>query len=312
MNENHSPDPTDMVTSIVNAFDAIRVPPAPLRHETLNTTYRAAEGAGNDAVVRRGSRLSRLTIGQRFAVGGISISTIAALVLFALALSGNEQLSAMERMARQLSEVKSYSYDFRSETVTTDANEPMHKTTWLENGKAFWQAPDAFRSRDKIVKIGSDPAGRAANEELLVEFVEAFRPGGQGVFIDYKANTYFRCTFDPTGSKMYPMEPLKKIREDAPARAGDLGTRPIDGKMARGYVVSLATGDPPRRHDWQVWVDPETDLPLEIGYDVDDHKRPRTTTTLRYSNFRWNLDLDPKLFAPAPPDGFREVSPPAE
>lgn len=311
MNENHSPDSTDVVTSVVNAFDAIRVPPAP-RLVTLDAIHRAAADAGGDAVVRRRWRLSRLTIGQRFAVGGISISTIAAFVLLAVALSGNEQLSAMERMARQLSEVKSYSYDFRSETVATDANDPMRKTTWLSNGKSFWQAPDAFRSGEKIVKIEPGEAGRAASEELLVEFVEAFRPGGQGVFIDYKAKTYFPSTFDPTGSKTYPMEPLKKIREDAPARARDLGTRQIDGKTARGYVVSLATGDPPRRHDWQVWVDPETDLPLEIGYDIDDHKQPRTTTTLRFSNFRWNEDLDPKLFDPAPPEGFREVSPPAE
>jgi outer membrane lipoprotein-sorting protein len=312
MNENHSPDSTDVVTSVVNAFDAMRVPPIPGRQETLDAISRPAESAGNDAVVRRGSRLSRLTIGQRFAVGGIGLSTVAALVLLALVLSGNEQLSAMERMARQLNEVKSYSYDFRSETVTTDANEPMQKTTWLENGKAFWQAPDAFRSRDKIVKLESGQAGRAASEELLVEFVEAFRPGGQGVFINYKAKTYFPSTFDPTGSKTYPMEPLKRIREDAPARARDLGTRQIGGKTARGYVVSLATGDPPRRHDWHVWVDPETDLPLEIGYDVDDHNQPRTTTTLRLSNFRWNVQLDPKLFEPAPPEGFREVSPPAE
>ena len=105
MNENHSPESTDMVTSVVNAFDAMRLPPAPPRHETLDALHRA--GAGNDSAVRRRSPLSRLTIGQRFAVGGISLSTIAALVLLALALSGTEQLSAMERMARQLNEVKS-------------------------------------------------------------------------------------------------------------------------------------------------------------------------------------------------------------
>ena len=108
------------------------------------------------------------------------------------------------------------------------------------------------------------------------------------------------------------LEPLKVIREDSPTRTRELGERKIGGKTARGYLVPLSIGDPPRRHDWQVWVDPETDLPLEIGYDVDDHKQPRTTTILRFSNFRWNVDLDPKLFDPAPPEGFREVSPPAE
>ena len=94
--------------------------------------------------------------------------------------------------------------------------------------------------------------------------------------------------------------------------SSSLGARTIGGKTARGYLVPLSTGDPKRRHDWQVWVDPETDLPLEIGYQVDDRKQPRTTTVHRLSNFRWNTKLDPKLFDPALPEGFREVSPPAE
>ena len=309
MNQHQSPDSTDLATNVSNAFEAMQVPAAPPRQQTIDAITRDLNGHVKPP---GSSRSIGLTVVQRIALGGVGVSAAAAIALLILSLIGNQQLSAMERVARQLSEVRSYAYDFHSETATVDANEPTHKTTWLENGKAFWQSPDAFRSRDKIVKRESAQAGHAATEELLVEFIEAFRPGGQGIFINYKEKTYFRCPFDPTGSKTYPMEPLKKIREDAPARARDLGTRQIDGKTAQGYVVPLVTGDPPRRHDWQVWVDAETDLPLEIGYDVDDHKQPRTTTTLRFSNFRWNEDLDPKLFEPAPPEGFREVTPPVE
>ena len=88
MNENHSPNPTNMVTSVKRRIRFMCVPPAPPRHETLDAIYRAAVSAGNEAVVRRGSRLSRLTTPQRFAVGGISISTVAA---FSLVGSGFER-----------------------------------------------------------------------------------------------------------------------------------------------------------------------------------------------------------------------------
>lgn len=312
MNENHSPNSTNMITSVKNAFDAMRLPPAPPRQETIDELARVPGGLSSDLTIRPGTRLARLTPGQRFAVGGISLSAIAALIMLVLALSGNQRLSAMERVARQLSEVKSYSYDMWTETVTTGEGDPKHTTTWRERGAGYWQAPNSFRDGDKIVKIDAGETDRAPSEELLVEFVQAFRPSGQGIFINYKEKTYFHCTFDPVGSKTYPLEPLKLIREDSPTRTRELGERQIGGKTARGYLVPLSTGDPKRRHDWQVWVDPETDLPLEIGYQVDDQKQPRTTTVHRLSNFRWNTQLDPKLFDPVPPEGFREVSPPSE
>ena len=49
MNDNHSPDSNDMVTSVKNAFDAMRMPPAPARQETLDAIHRAANSAGSDA-----------------------------------------------------------------------------------------------------------------------------------------------------------------------------------------------------------------------------------------------------------------------
>jgi hypothetical protein len=106
------------------------------------------------------------------------------------------------------------------------------------------------------------------------------------------------------------MVPLKQIREDGPPPTRDLGSKQIDGKKAHGYEVSLTTGNPPRKHDWQVWIDPQTDLPLEIGYQVDDHEQPRTTTVFRLLDFHWNDQLDSSLFEVSAPAGYREISPP--
>jgi outer membrane lipoprotein-sorting protein len=255
------------------------------------------------------SRGSRSSLGRRVAIGGIGLSAVAGLVWLIVTAGDTGRLSAMELMARRLRQVKSYSYTFGSETTTTQLD-PTRRTTWREKGNSSWQSPDAFRNADKIVKIESaGPTGEPV-EEVLENFAEIFPQGGKGIFINHKQRTFFRSQYDPTGSRTYPLEPLRLIREDNPPRTRDLGTKRIAGKTARGYLVPLTAGSPPRRHDWQVWLDPETNLPLEIGYEVDDGQRPRTTTVLRVSNFRWNEELDPKLFEATPPAGYREVEPP--
>ena len=152
---------------------------------------------------------------------------------------------------------------------------------------------------DKIVKLEVGPGRwRGQRRDLSSSLSRRFAPVVRESLSITKTKTYFHCTFDPTGSKTYPMEPLKKIREDAPC--SDPRSRRPDRSAARrpricGVADDRRPAATPRRH---VWVDPQTDLPLEIGYDVDDGKQPCTTTTLRFSNFRWNEDLDPKIFDP--------------
>ncbi len=315
MTTNDASDSADLVTNVIQAFDAMPVPAAPAMQETLDALDRATNAVAPNCASPGGSvstlwwrRLANLTVRQRLAVGGVGLSVAAALVVLAIALSGNRTVAAMERMARQLSEVRSYRYTVRSETTTTDSD-TNHRTSWIENGAAYWSAPDAFRGDVKIVKVESPDPAEQREEEVLEDFVEIFPPGGEGIFVNHKLRTYFRSQFEPTGSTAYPLEPLKQIREDAPQRLRELGTKQIDGKTAHGYQVHLVNGFPPRGHDWEVWIDPQTDLPLEIGYQVDDGQQPRTTTVLRISNFRWNEELADELFDPVVPKGYREVFP---
>jgi hypothetical protein len=145
----------------------------------------------------------------------------------------------------------------------------------------------------------------------LADFVQIFPAGEQGIFINRMEKTYFRCRFKPTGSSTYPLEPLKMIREGTGEVTRELGTKEIGGKLVRGYETRLASGDERHDHLWHVWVDPETDLPVEIGYDFDDKMEPRTSTVFRLSDFRWNEELDSKLFEPNTPEGYREVDAPS-
>jgi hypothetical protein len=176
----------------------------------------------------------------------------------------------------------------------------------------YWSAPDAFRFEDRITKSETPLAQGEAPQELLEHFVEVFPAGKQGALIDHKRKTYMSEGFAPTGSKTYPWYPLKMIREGHGEVIGDLGSKEIAGKRARGYVTRFESGDPPRPHSWHVWVDPQADLPLEIGFQVDDLKEPRTTTQLRVTQFQWNIALDAKLFDSTPPTGYSELPAPAD
>ena len=57
----------------------------------------------------------------------------------------------------------------------------------------------------------------------------------------------------------------------------------------------------------EVWVDAETDLPVEFGSEVD---KDGTKSVTRFTDFRWNIELDPKLFDATPPADCIDVTPP--
>jgi outer membrane lipoprotein-sorting protein len=301
----------DFVTKVNDAFDQMRIPEAPPPGETLKSLRQVLEqnqDANRHDLAATNQKPRLLTFRRRLALAGLSFSTIAALALLFLTLNSGGQLSGMERMAARLNEVTSYRFRVYSETTTTD-DQARQQTTWRETGADFWRAPNAFRGAERIVQLKSAD-GVLAAEKVLEDFVEIFPANKRGIFIDHHRKTFFFEDYEPLGSTTYPMVPLKKIREDGPPPTRDLGSKQISGKKAQGYEVNLTVGNPPRKHDWQVWIDPQTDLPLEIGYQVDDHGQPRTTTVFRLLDFHWNEQLDSSLFEVSTPAGYREIPPP--
>jgi outer membrane lipoprotein-sorting protein len=310
MNDRDFHEDLELVARVTGAFDHVCVPEAPSASETKVLLNRG----GPFSSVNRGSAgfgWRRLTRGQRIVLGGIGLSTAALAAIVLVALQPGRPLSAMERMARELREVTSYSYRLSSVTTSIDDG-GKHTTTWSEQGEVYWRAPDAFRFEDRITKSETPTSPDRLPLELLERFVEVFPPGKPGVLIDHQRKTYLNEGFAPLGSKTYPWQPLKMIREGNGEVTAELGSREIAGKQARGYVTRFASGDPPRPHSWHVWVDPETGLPLEIVYTVEDASEPRTTTVLRVTDFRWNLELPATLFDPVVPDDYRESAAPID
>jgi hypothetical protein len=85
-----------------------------------------------------------------------------------------------------------------------------------------------------------------------------------------------------------------------------LGTKEINGKKARGFVIDVRKIDPDAHPGAvEIWIDSDSNLPVQLDLEIDEAGVP---ASLRMEDFRWNVDLDPKLFEPKPPDGYADAT----
>ena len=265
----------------------------------------ASEGVWNRLVFR----LTRLTVKQRMVVGGFGLSALAAMILVFFALNSAGQLSAMERMLKELREVKSYSYKcVEHVTIVRKGKTEPGLVDLIQT--IFWRAPGSLREELKIVLSGAVPEGYHQGQ-VDADIVGIYSAEQPGIFMDQLTKTYFRMpklTAEHTGSGSltYPMKPLRDIRELTGTVTRDLGTQEIHGKQAHGYMMAYKNLDDDLV---ELWLDPETDLPLEVGWETKDET---TTSHVRMIDFRWNIDLDEKLFDPTPPAGYIDNTPPTD
>ena len=318
MNADESPDADEMITRVVDAFERMPVPPVPdLGQLTALASGPAAARAGSAAGPGRSRRwFAGLSRRQQLAAGGIGLSSAAGLLLVLLALNSGRELSAMERMVRELQEIKSYSYKITSSNTFYDDGK-HDPTVVTEEAVSYWAAPDAFHEEVKIVRADVAASGKAV-EEIVEDFASVYPAGKLGMYIDHKYKVYRWLPNDPMGSTIYPLEMLQLIRENSGEITRDLGSKEIEGRQAHGYVIVLKGW-----RDWrerggvrdpvEVWVDAATDLPLEFSYN-GKHEEPGQNGAgywFRATDFRWNIALDEKLFAPQPPEGYTDITPPS-
>jgi hypothetical protein len=124
--------------------------------------------------------------------------------------------------------------------------------------------------------------------------------------------TFYRIPqlHEADAGKDSPITKLRMVREGDGKVLRELGTKTIRGKQARGFVMALHEAKPGSGFDaLEVWVDPETDLPLEFGYELTTDETKRV---FHITDCRWNIDLDPKLFDATPPEGYVDISPPTD
>jgi outer membrane lipoprotein-sorting protein len=262
--------------------------------------------------------VARLSPRQRIAAGGLGLSTAVALVLLVLAIANSATpLSAMERLAKAVREVKSYSYKMRNldTFVAHGQNQP---TTIVHTSTVHWLESAGLLYDEQIVRTGGPvyPRERAGG---LFNHITGIHPAGKpGILVYHDGRSVSMIkTFnripalrEVDAGKDSPITKLRMVREGDGKVLRELGTKTIRGKNARGFVMALHAAKPGSGFDaLEVWVDPETDLPLEFGYELSTGELKRV---FRITDCRWNIDLDPKLFDATPPAGYVDISPPTD
>ncbi len=201
----------------------------------------------------------------------------------------------MDPLPETIRQAKSYDY-----TVTIEMNhprEPGKPPAKVEmKGHYFWASPGSYRVE---IRQGEGPM-----EQDLVTILPAGKPG---IELDRKTKKYVR---QPARlGQISPLMMLDKLATFSGHADHDLGTRPIDGKPAKGFEIEARKIDPDSfSGPMEIWLDSATNLPLLIRFEIKTVGNPGI---IRMRDFHWNLDLDPRLFDPTPPEGFAETARPA-
>jgi len=252
---------------------------------------------------------------KRVAFGGLGLTAAAALLLAAFFAIASNQLSAMERIMKAVSDISSFSCKLTNTMEFPPADDKPARTHHDERF-IYWRAPpkpDQFGDMHGTTTISTVhhlPAGDAQPVEL-VDVVEIHPSGKRGILIDYLAKRYFRVpplhASDIANSP--PLLWLRAVREKAGRLVEDLGSRAIRGRQANGYLMSFDTIDDFDNYEpVEVWIDPETDLPVEFRFRRSPTTEDEFTEEWSITDIEWNHDLDPKLFDTTPPAGCLDIT----
>lgn len=239
------------------------------------------------------SWMGALTMKQRFALGSAAALIVAVAAVIWIAFAPRPAY-AMDGVAESIRKARSYEYD-----MTMEVNMPR------EAGKApakvemrsrfFWLAPGSYR----METMGGD--AMPGHDSLMI-----FPAGKPGIEIDHKTKKFIRQ--NARLGQISQLMMVDKLSTFSGQADRLLGTNEIDGKTAKGFQIQARKIDPDVYPGLlEIWIDTQTNLPAQIRYEVKSEIVP---TTIRMTDFHWNVDLDPKLFDPTPPAGYAENVPP--
>lgn len=262
----------------------------------------------------------------RWLLGGmwLSAACLAAAVFF---LATARPLSAMERMARAIEQVTSFTWRLESVSISTAGKgRRLHDV----NVGRWRREPLGLHATMRSTETKRNDAEAPDSVSLLVD-IEETHGAQRGILIDHRHMTYWWTpglagVAAPGNS---PLAAIYKVRAHRGRELRDLGERDIEGRKAQGVEILLDDADPEtesgpatpetalgqsRGWDWrnvtvEAWFDPETDLPIEFSMT---RRGKDYVTTYRYTDLCWNLDFEADAFTPSVPDGYNEFSAPTE
>jgi outer membrane lipoprotein-sorting protein len=247
---------------------------------------------GRGSRARSISALRRMAMNRRFQLSAGAIAGMAALLAFLLVWGGIDAnpVSAMEKMAEQMRRAKSLKVTLSMDCkLPSEPGKPPVTSTLTET--LYWLAPKSYRMEMK-----------AGPHAAVEEGIDIFPAGESGIHINDKGKTFRR-----TPARLGPESPfmmLDKLSTFSGQADRKLGEKSIGGAKAWGFEIDGKKIDPDGCHGpVEIWLDAESNLPVFIRYDM---KITGVPITLKMENFRWNIDLDPKLFLAEAPAGYVE------
>lgn len=226
---------------------------------------------------------------QRIAVlGSVSVAVALGFVLLWGGIVA-KPVSAMEKMAEKIREAKSFKATIIGELRET--GKPQVAAT----GTVYWLAPGSCREELKRPRQGE------LHEEDSVDISPA---GKSGIFINHLTKEFQRSPahLGPV-SPLWMFDRLGRFFGDADRK---LGEKNVGDVKAWGFEIDAKKIDPDSDGSTvEIWIDAQSNLPVSVCVRK---KTSKGSESERIENFRWNIDLDPKLFTVEPPAGYREVT----
>lgn len=262
--------------------------------------------------------------GQRsYIFGGVGAGVLAAALLLVWAAGPASPASAMERVARALERINSFTYRMEETYTSTKEDgrtvESVFEGRWRREPIALWGNMKLWETRGTATEHPED-------RRQIVDVEEAHRDQERGVIIDHLKQHYWRTPPIDSEKNMRggtPVAIISKVQGRRWRVIRDLGARRLEGREARGLLILLDGSQPavevghadPKADgstsglEWtnvevQLWYDSQTDLPIEF---VNNRAGDDFTTVTRYTDFNWNAEFKRGTFAPVAPEGYEEL-----
>ena len=236
------------------------------------------------------------TMRQRIAVlGGVGAAAMLGFFLLWGGLAA-KPASAMEKMAEAVRKATSYEC---TETIKTtyDFPKPGRPTVAVAVYTIYRQLPGAVRS-DETSSYHSWKG---------TEKTEIFPVGQPSIYIWHPTKTFRRYPPLRKGPYSSTFDRLEDLGQFSSQADRQLGTKEINGKQADGFEINMKKMHPDARGSVaEIWLDRATNLPLFVRYQF---RSLDNSTVCEDSDIQWNIDLDPKLFDPTPPEGYTDDTP---
>jgi len=288
----------DLIRILSLAHDRLEAGHSQGRSRLMKQLQEIGERAGQVSAKRRAGKwiswrmvpswIGGLSMKQRIALGGVSVAVLAVAALAVWVSTLPRPVSAMEQMARSIRAAKSC-----AAKVVMEVPLPGGRTAKM-TGAYYWLADGSVRME---TRGGPFAAGQ--------EETEIFPAGKEGISINHKSRTYKR---EPARrGHRSPLMMLHRLGSYQGEADRKLGRKLVANRPAVGFAIDARRIDPDGFDGTvEVWLDQETHLPIEMTVQM---KMATTTAIFRLTDIRWNVDLDPKLFDPTPPDGYKDLTP---